>query len=123
MLRYDSGIEVGDECVLMTTKGEAIAIGISQMSTAVIATCDHGTVAKVKRVVMERDTYPRRWGLGPVALSKKLTAQPKELDKSKAAVSHQSNGERTEVERKERKEREKKEKKEKHEKKKHKTDK
>ena len=119
VLRYDSGIEVGDECVLMTTKGEAIAIGISQMSTAVIATCDHGTVAKVKRVVMERDTYPRRWGLGPVAHSKKLTAQPKELDKSKAAVSHQSNGERTEVEGK----KEKKEKKEKHEKKKHKTDK
>lgn len=35
------------------------------MTTAVIATCDHGAVAKIKRVIMERDTYPRRWGLGP----------------------------------------------------------
>ena len=36
------------------------------MTTAVIATCDHGLVAKIKRVVMERDRYPRQWGLGPV---------------------------------------------------------
>ena len=32
------------------------------MSTADMASCDHGVVAKIKRVVMERDTYPRRWG-------------------------------------------------------------
>ena len=50
---YDSGIEVGEEVVLMTTKGEAIALGIAQMTTAVMATCDHGVVAKLKRVVME----------------------------------------------------------------------
>jgi hypothetical protein len=36
------------------------------MTTAVIATCDHGVVAKIKRVIMERDTYPRKWGLGPM---------------------------------------------------------
>lgn len=36
------------------------------MTTAVIATCDHGIVAKIKRVVMARDTYPRKWGLGPM---------------------------------------------------------
>ena len=39
--------------------------GIALMSTATIATCDHGVVAKIKRVIMERDTYPRKWGLGP----------------------------------------------------------
>jgi hypothetical protein len=44
----------------MTTKGEAIAIGIAQMSTADLATCDHGVVAKVKRCIMNRDLYPRR---------------------------------------------------------------
>ncbi len=36
------------------------------MTTAVLSTCDHGMVAKLKRVIMERDTYPRKWGLGPV---------------------------------------------------------
>ena len=55
----------------MTTKGEAIALGIAQMTTVELATCDHGVVAKVKRCIMERDTYPRRWGLGPKALEKK----------------------------------------------------
>ena len=65
LLRFADNIEVGDECVMMTTKGEAIALCIAQMTTAVMATCDHGVVAKIKRVIMERDTYPRRWGLGP----------------------------------------------------------
>jgi hypothetical protein len=35
------------------------------MTTATIAGCDHGIVAKIKRVIMDRDTYPRKWGLGP----------------------------------------------------------
>ena len=71
LLRYESGVEVGEECILITTKGEAIATATAQMNTAIMATCDHGCVAKVKRVVMERDTYPRRWGLGPTAVAKK----------------------------------------------------
>lgn len=89
LLRYESGITSGEEVVLMTTKGisfcvamvttcsdeystgEAIALGIAQMTTEVMATCAHGVVAKIKRVIMERDTYPRRWGLGPRAKAKK----------------------------------------------------
>ena len=60
LLRFADGIEVNDEVVMITTKGEAIAMGIAQMTTAVMATVDHGVVAKIKRVIMERDTYPRR---------------------------------------------------------------
>lgn len=71
LLRFEDGIEVDEEIVIMTTKGEAVAIGIAQMTTATMASCDHGVVAKIKRVIMERDTYPRRWGLGPQALKKK----------------------------------------------------
>jgi H/ACA ribonucleoprotein complex subunit 4 len=81
LLRYEGGLEVGDECVIMTTKGEAVAIGIAQMTTATMATCDHGVVAKIKRVVMERDTYPRRWGLGPQAQKKKAMVAEGTLDK------------------------------------------
>jgi H/ACA ribonucleoprotein complex subunit 4 len=36
-----------------------------------MASCDHGVIAKIKRVIMERDTYPRKWGLGPKASLKK----------------------------------------------------
>lgn len=68
LLRYESGIEVNSEVVIMSTKGEAIALGIALMTTAVMATCDHGSVAKIKRVIMDRDTYPRKWGLGPMVI-------------------------------------------------------
>lgn len=92
VLRYEDGIEVNQDIVVITTKGEAICTGnpdlwlryeprwpsvfhltpamscftaVALMTTAVISTCDHGVVAKIKRVIMERDTYPRKWGLGP----------------------------------------------------------
>jgi len=81
LLRYEADISVHEEVVLMTTKGEAIAIGIAQMSTVELATCDHGVVAKVKRCIMERDTYPRRWGLGPKAMEKKKMIKDGKLGK------------------------------------------
>ena len=51
------------------------------MTTAVMASCDHGIVFKLKRVIMERDTYPRRWGLGPVAQKKKALIAAGQLEK------------------------------------------
>eukprot|EP00442_Polarella_glacialis_P019242 CAMPEP_0115122168 /NCGR_PEP_ID=MMETSP0227-20121206/46663_1 /TAXON_ID=89957 /ORGANISM="Polarella glacialis, Strain CCMP 1383" /LENGTH=450 /DNA_ID=CAMNT_0002524051 /DNA_START=102 /DNA_END=1454 /DNA_ORIENTATION=- len=71
VLRFEQNIEVGSEIVMMTTKGEAIATGIAQMTTAVIASVDHGVVAVIKRVIMERDTYNMRWGFGPRSSDKK----------------------------------------------------
>lgn len=81
LLRFENDIDNGEEVVLMTTKGEAIALGIAEMTTAVMATCDHGVVAKIKRVVMDRDTYPRKWGLGPRASMKKRLISEGKLDK------------------------------------------
>mmetsp|Transcript_12311 Transcript_12311/g.16455 ORF Transcript_12311/g.16455 Transcript_12311/m.16455 type:complete len:484 (-) Transcript_12311:13-1464(-) len=81
LLRFEKGIEVNEIVVLMSTKGEAIALGIAQMTSAVMATCSHGVVAKIKRVIMERDTYPRKWGLGPRALLKKKLVSEGKLDK------------------------------------------
>lgn len=81
LLRYESNVEIHEEVVLVTTKGEAIAIGIAQMSAVEMTTCDHGVVAKVKRCIMERDLYPRRWGLGPQASEKKKLKADGKLDK------------------------------------------
>lgn len=36
LLRYESDIEVGEEVVLMTTKGEAIAIAIAQSKLSLL---------------------------------------------------------------------------------------
>ncbi|KAI1429602.1 pseudouridine synthase [Xylaria sp. FL1777] len=81
LLRYEADIEAHEEVVLMTTKGEAIALGIAMMSTVEMSSCDHGVVAKVKRCIMERDLYPRRWGLGPTATEKKKLKASGKLDK------------------------------------------
>ncbi len=81
LLRYEAGIEVHEEVVLITTKGEAIALAVAQMSTVELSSCDHGVVAKVKRCIMERDLYPRRWGMGPVASEKKKMKESGKLDK------------------------------------------
>jgi len=81
ILRYDDNIEINEEIVIVTTKGEAVALAIALMTTATIASCDHGIVAKLKRVIMERDTYPRKWGLGHRASQKKVLIAKGHLDK------------------------------------------
>jgi H/ACA ribonucleoprotein complex subunit 4 len=81
VLRYEDGIELNDEIVIVTTKGEAVALAIALMTTATMASCDHGVCAKLKRVIMERDTYPRKWGMGPKASKKKELIAAGQLDK------------------------------------------
>uniref|UniRef100_A0A7G3AR35 Putative nucleolar protein at 60b isoform a n=1 Tax=Lutzomyia longipalpis TaxID=7200 RepID=A0A7G3AR35_LUTLO len=81
VLRYEDGIELNQEIVICTTKGEAIALAIALMTTATMASCDHGVCAKIKRVIMERDVYPRKWGLGPKASAKKALVAAGKLDK------------------------------------------
>lgn len=81
VLRYESNIEVGMEIVLITTKGEAIALAIAQMTTSTMATCDHGQVARTKRVIMQRDTYDKKWKLGPFAKKKEDLKKEGKLDK------------------------------------------
>jgi H/ACA ribonucleoprotein complex subunit 4 len=80
VLRYESGIEVGKEVVLITTKGEAIALAIAQMTTSTIASCDHGIVTRTKRVIMERDVYEKKWKLGPFAKKKENLKTQGKLD-------------------------------------------
>lgn len=81
VLRYESGIEVGAEVVLMTTKGEAIALAIAAMTTSTIASCDHGVVARTKRVILDRDIYEKKWKLGPFAKKKENLKAEGKLDK------------------------------------------
>ncbi|MEQ2162642.1 hypothetical protein GOODEAATRI_021953, partial [Goodea atripinnis] len=73
VLRYEDGIEVNQDIVVITTKGEAICTAVALMTTAVISTCDHGVVAKIKRVIMERDTYPRKYPWRPCLSCRELS--------------------------------------------------
>jgi H/ACA ribonucleoprotein complex subunit 4 len=81
VLRFENNIENGKEIVIITTKGEAVAIAVAEMTSSVLASCDHGVVCKTKRVIMDRETYPRKWGLGPYALQKKKLIKEGKLDK------------------------------------------
>lgn len=81
ILMYDDGIELNQEIVIVTTKGEAIALGVALMTSPTMTACDHGVAAKIKRVIMERDAYPRKWGLGPKASIKKRMIVEGKLDK------------------------------------------
>ncbi|MCQ2816704.1 MAG: RNA-guided pseudouridylation complex pseudouridine synthase subunit Cbf5 [archaeon] len=81
VLRFENGIENGKEVVIITTKGEAVAIAIAEMTSSTLASCDHGVVCKTKRVIMDRETYPRKWGLGPYAAQKKKLIKEGKLDK------------------------------------------
>jgi H/ACA ribonucleoprotein complex subunit 4 len=81
VLRFSNGIELGELVALVSTKGEAIAVAFAQMTTPQLATVEYGVAAKVKRVVMNRDTYPKRWGLGPTAQNKKKLVLSGELTK------------------------------------------
>jgi len=51
------------------------------MTTSTIASCDHGIVARTKRVIMERDVYDKKWKLGPFAKKKEALKTEGKLDK------------------------------------------
>lgn len=82
ILRFDNDINIDEEVVIMSTKGEAVAIAIARMTTAEISSCDHGTVCKTKRVVMDRETYPRKWKEGPRAKRKQMLIKEGKLEKN-----------------------------------------
>jgi H/ACA ribonucleoprotein complex subunit 4 len=65
----------------MSTKGEAVALAIAAMTTSTIATCDHGIVARTKRVIMDRDVYDKKWKLGPFSKKKTELKDQGKLDK------------------------------------------
>merc|ERR1719183_3061615 len=51
------------------------------MTTSTIATCDHGMVTRTKRVILDRDTYAKKWKLGPFAKKKEELKAQGGLDK------------------------------------------
>jgi len=81
VLRFTDGFEAYSEVVICTTKGEAIALAVVLLSSDELKTKDQGVAAKSKRVLMDRETYPRRWGLGPRASKKKQLIKEGKLDK------------------------------------------
>ncbi len=66
VLSLETGINSGSMVAIFTLKGEAVALAEAQASTEEILSMEHGLVAKVKRVLMPRGTYPKCWKSGEI---------------------------------------------------------
>lgn len=64
VLSLETGILKDSMVAVHTLKGEAVALAVSVASTQEILNSDHGVVAKTKRVLMSRGTYPKCWKSG-----------------------------------------------------------
>jgi len=55
------GLVKGDTTVILTGKGELVAIGEALMTTEEITGAQKGLAFSVRRVVMKLGTYPKLW--------------------------------------------------------------
>ena len=61
VVSIDDNLKVGTEVLLVTMKGEAVAIAKMSQNSKVIPDMNQGEVAKPNCVLMKEDTYPRSW--------------------------------------------------------------
>jgi len=61
VVSIDEDLNVGSEVLLVTIKGEAVAIAKMSQNSKVIPDMNQGEVAKPNCVLMKEDTYPRSW--------------------------------------------------------------
>ena len=64
VLQVDTGIIKGSGIAIFTLKGEAVALAKALVSTQEIMDLNHGAVAELARVLMQRGTYPKVWKTG-----------------------------------------------------------
>ena len=61
VLSLDADVKRGDAVAVFTQKNEAVAWAKALAGIEEILAMEHGLVAKVQRVLMERGTYPKMW--------------------------------------------------------------
>ncbi len=61
ILSLSEGIKTGERTVILSGKGELVAIGEALLSTEEITKAEKGLAFSVKRVIMKQETYPKLW--------------------------------------------------------------
>ena len=61
VVMFEEGIGRGETVMLMSLKGELVAVADALMDSAQMESEKKGFVAKTRRVVMKKGTYPRSW--------------------------------------------------------------
>lgn len=69
VLRYDN-FNHKDVVLYVSAKGEAIALAVALVTAPQMSMMEYGQIGRTKRVLMEKDMYPRQWKLGPSATDK-----------------------------------------------------
>lgn len=59
--KLEDGIEMGEEVVIMSLKGELIAIGIAFLNSDEVMKKNKGAFVKTSKVFMDIDYYPKSW--------------------------------------------------------------
>lgn len=77
LLSLETGIGRGDDVVLFTLKGEAVAIARAELSSEEMLASSSGIVAATERVIMEPGTYPKAWKLAERDGSTEIRAEAK----------------------------------------------
>ena len=62
IVRLDRRINAGDSIVVLTLKGEAVAVGEAKLDAIEMLRAEKGICVETKKVLMEPGTYPRCWG-------------------------------------------------------------
>jgi len=63
ILKYDKSLDTNTLSVAITPKGEAVALVKPLVAACQLKDLETGIVAKTKRVIMEKDLYPKCWGI------------------------------------------------------------
>lgn len=61
ILSVSPSIRKGETVVMLSAKGELVAIGEAALTTDEILSTEKGIAAPVRRVIMEQGTYPKMW--------------------------------------------------------------
>jgi len=61
VISLSKGISKGETVVLLTSKGELLAIGEASMTTEEVQANPKGIAFAVKRVILDQGTYPKMW--------------------------------------------------------------
>ena len=74
IIRAERNIAKNDEILIISLKGEAVAIAISIINTITLNKKIQGCVCRTKDIIMNKDEYPKNWGIGTNRIKKKLNS-------------------------------------------------
>ncbi len=62
IVSIDEGVGSGEEVLIQSLKGEAVAVATLEKSSDEMPSLNQGEMARPNTVLMNQDTYPRQWG-------------------------------------------------------------